>query len=162
MDDQLTFGQWLKQQRRERGLTQEALAGLAAVSAVYLRKIEAGERQPARQVVERLLEALRIPLAAREAILRDTLIARPRPTPSSRSTLPSPPTPLIGREAELIGSNDHFLSELEELCAMARAGSLVLDEVVTAEVPLDAAAINGVLDALEAGKAPARTVVVMP
>lgn len=69
---------------------------------------------------------------------------------------------LIGREAELIGSNDHFLSELEELCAMARAGSLVLDEVVTAEVPLDAAAINGVLDALEAGKAPARTVVVMP
>lgn len=69
---------------------------------------------------------------------------------------------LIGREAELIGSNDHFLSELEELCAMARAGSLVLDEVVTAEVPLDAAAINSVLDALEAGNAPARTVVVMP
>jgi propanol-preferring alcohol dehydrogenase len=68
---------------------------------------------------------------------------------------------LIGREAELIGSNDHFLSELEELCAMARAGSLVLDDVVTAEVALDAAAINGVLDALERGQAPARTVVVM-
>lgn len=67
---------------------------------------------------------------------------------------------LIGREAELIGSNDHFLSELEELCSMARAGQLVLDEVVTAEVPLDAAAINGVLDALERGGAPARTVIV--
>jgi propanol-preferring alcohol dehydrogenase len=67
---------------------------------------------------------------------------------------------LIGREAELIGSNDHFLSELEELCVMARAGELVLDDIVTAEVPLDAAAINDVLDRLERGAAPARTVVV--
>jgi propanol-preferring alcohol dehydrogenase len=68
---------------------------------------------------------------------------------------------LIGREAELIGSNDHFLSELEELCAMARAGTLVLDDIVTAEIPLTAEGINGVLDALERGEAPARTVVVV-
>ncbi len=66
---------------------------------------------------------------------------------------------LIGREGELIGSNDHFLSELEELCTMASTGTLVLHDIVTAEVPLDATAINGVLDALEAGRAPARTVI---
>lgn len=67
---------------------------------------------------------------------------------------------LIGREAELIGSNDHLLGELEELTAMASRGALVLDEVVTHRVPLEADAINGVLDALEAHHAPVRTVVV--
>jgi propanol-preferring alcohol dehydrogenase len=67
---------------------------------------------------------------------------------------------LIGREGELIGSNDHLLSELEELTAMAARGALVLDRVVTQRVPLDAAPINAVLDALEQHRAPARTVVV--
>lgn len=67
---------------------------------------------------------------------------------------------LIGREAELIGSNDHLLSELHELMAIAAAGQLDLREVVTNTVPLDADAINGVLDALDRYAAPVRTVVV--
>lgn len=67
---------------------------------------------------------------------------------------------LIGREGELIGSNDHLLGELEELTAMAARGALVLDDVVTNRVPLDAAAVNGVLDALEQHRAPVRTVIV--
>ncbi|MCA0374270.1 MAG: zinc-binding dehydrogenase [Gemmatimonadetes bacterium] len=67
---------------------------------------------------------------------------------------------LIGREAELIGSNDHLLSELVELMEMADAGALDLHEVVTHRVPLEAAAINDVLDALERHAAPVRTVVV--
>jgi 2-desacetyl-2-hydroxyethyl bacteriochlorophyllide A dehydrogenase len=67
---------------------------------------------------------------------------------------------LIGREGELIGSNDHLLGELEELTAMAARGALVLDEVVTNRVPLDAAAVNDVLDALEQHRAPVRTVIV--
>jgi len=67
---------------------------------------------------------------------------------------------LIGREAELIGSNDHLLGELEELTAMAARGALVLDEVVTNRVPLDAAVINDILDALDQHRAPVRTVVV--
>lgn len=66
---------------------------------------------------------------------------------------------LIGREAELIGSNDHLLSELHELMAFAASGQLVLQDVVTNTVPLDAAAINGVLDALEQHAAPVRTVI---
>ena len=66
---------------------------------------------------------------------------------------------LIGREAELIGSNDHLLGELHELVALAARGALVLDEVVTQAVPLDAAAINAVLDALAAHRAPVRTVI---
>jgi propanol-preferring alcohol dehydrogenase len=68
---------------------------------------------------------------------------------------------LIGREGELIGSNDHLLGELEELTAMAARGALVLDEVVTNRVPLEASAINAVLDALEQHRAPVRSVVVL-
>ncbi|MEN9508136.1 MAG: hypothetical protein RLZZ621_699 [Gemmatimonadota bacterium] len=67
---------------------------------------------------------------------------------------------LIGREVELIGSNDHLLSELRELVELASIGRLDLREVVTNTVPLDADAINGVLDALDRYQAPVRTVVV--
>ncbi|WP_411281066.1 zinc-binding dehydrogenase [Gemmatimonas sp.] len=67
---------------------------------------------------------------------------------------------LIGREAELIGSNDHLLSELYELLEMAEKGMLDLADVVTHTVPLQAREINGVLDALDRHEAPARTVVV--
>ena len=67
---------------------------------------------------------------------------------------------LIGRDAELIGSNDHLLSELHDLLELAASGRLQLHDVVTQRVPLEAAAINEVLDALEAGRAPARTVVI--
>ncbi len=67
---------------------------------------------------------------------------------------------LIGRDAELIGSNDHLLTELHELVDLAAGGRLQLHDVVTQRVPLEAAAINGVLDALEAGRAPVRTVVI--
>lgn len=67
---------------------------------------------------------------------------------------------LIGREAELIGSNDHLLSELYELVEMADKGILDLSDVVTHTVPLLARDINGVLDALDRHQAPVRTVVV--
>jgi hypothetical protein len=43
---------------------------------------------------------------------------------------------------------------------MAARGALVLDEVVTNRVPLDAAVINDILDALDQHRAPVRTVVV--
>jgi D-arabinose 1-dehydrogenase-like Zn-dependent alcohol dehydrogenase len=67
---------------------------------------------------------------------------------------------LLGPETELIGSNDHLLGEVEELIAFAQRGALDLRDVVVRSVPLDAAAVNGVLDALEAFRAPLRTVIV--
>ena len=67
---------------------------------------------------------------------------------------------ILGREAELIGSNDHTLAEIVELIGHVERGALDLSPAVTATVPLDAAAIDGVLDALEQGRAGVRTVVV--
>lgn len=68
-------------------------------------------------------------------------------------------TELIGREAEVIGCNDHLLSELPLLLEYARRGTLDLSRVVTRRVPLDADAVNETLDALERFKGDIRTVI---
>lgn len=67
---------------------------------------------------------------------------------------------LLAPEAELIGSNDHLLQELPQLLEIARRGTLDTSRVVTRTVPLDAAAINGALDALERYEGGIRTVIV--
>jgi 2-desacetyl-2-hydroxyethyl bacteriochlorophyllide A dehydrogenase len=68
---------------------------------------------------------------------------------------------LLGSEAELIGANDHLLSELPTVIEMARRGALDTSRVVTRTVPLDAAAINAALDGLERGGQGIRTVISM-
>jgi 2-desacetyl-2-hydroxyethyl bacteriochlorophyllide A dehydrogenase len=68
---------------------------------------------------------------------------------------------LIGREAEVLGVNDHLLRELPQLIEFARRGVLDVSRVVERTVALDAAAVDGVLDALDRGGAPTRTVIAM-
>jgi propanol-preferring alcohol dehydrogenase len=67
---------------------------------------------------------------------------------------------LLGKEAEVIGSNDHLLPELAMLIEFTRRGILDLSKIVTRSVPLDAAAINDALDNLEHFGGGVRTVVV--
>jgi 2-desacetyl-2-hydroxyethyl bacteriochlorophyllide A dehydrogenase len=67
---------------------------------------------------------------------------------------------LLGPEAEIIGSNDHLLSELPTVIEMARRGILDVTRVVTRTIPLDAALINETLDTLERHGAGIRTVIV--
>jgi propanol-preferring alcohol dehydrogenase len=67
---------------------------------------------------------------------------------------------LLGKEAELIGANDHLLQELPLLLDLARRGALDLTRVVARTVPLDAGAVNEVLDELDRYAAPVRTVIV--
>ena len=55
---------------------------------------------------------------------------------------------LLGNERELIGSNDHLLSELPEVVELARKGLLDTSRVVSRRVGLEAEAINRVLDEL--------------
>lgn len=66
---------------------------------------------------------------------------------------------LLGPETELIGSNDHLLAELPLLLELARRKVLDLSEVVVRRVPLEAGAVNAVLDELDAYRAPLRTVI---
>jgi 2-desacetyl-2-hydroxyethyl bacteriochlorophyllide A dehydrogenase len=67
---------------------------------------------------------------------------------------------VLGGEAQVIGSNDHLLSELPTVIEMARRGILDTSRVVTRSIPLDAAAINAALDGLETFAGGIRTVVV--
>ena len=61
----------------------------------------------------------------------------------------SPYHELVNREAEIIGVSDHLAAEIPLLLEFARTGKLNLSNVVTRTVPLDAKAINDVLDRLE-------------
>ena len=66
---------------------------------------------------------------------------------------------VLGKEAEIIGSDDHLLSELHLLIEYAQRGILDLSRVVTQTVPLDADAINAVMDSLEQYRADVRAVI---
>lgn len=68
---------------------------------------------------------------------------------------------LVGREAEIIGSNDHLLGELSELIDIVARGGLDMSRVVRRTVPLEARAVNAVLDELERFAAPERTVIIL-
>jgi len=56
---------------------------------------------------------------------------------------------LLGREAEIIGTSDHLLTELPLVIELSRQGRLDLSEIVTHKVPLDANQINKVISNLE-------------
>lgn len=70
-----------------------------------------------------------------------------------------PFTDLLVRERRIIGCSDHTRAELVELLELARTGALDLSGAITRTVPLEAAAINGVLDDLEKGSGHLRTVI---
>ncbi len=101
MQPNLTFQAWLKRKRKEQGLTQEALAGLAGCSTDYLKKIEGSRRQPTRQVVEALLDALQVPREAHATYIGLAFASSAAPKAEPMASLPIPPTSFIGREQEL-------------------------------------------------------------
>ena len=71
-----------------------------------------------------------------------------------------PYTELVNKEVEIIGVSDHLSTEIPELIEFAREGSLRFPEEALRLVDLDAAMINGALDALEKSTNHIRTVIV--
>jgi predicted ATPase/DNA-binding XRE family transcriptional regulator len=109
--EQAAFGALLRQQRRSAGLTQEALAERAGLSADAVAALERGRRTtPRLSTVTLLAEALALGDAARTALVAAAL-GEPSPTaatapaqerrPAPCVPLPAPPNALIGREREL-------------------------------------------------------------
>lgn len=66
---------------------------------------------------------------------------------------------VINKEAEIMGVSDHLASEMPSLLEMARDGRLRFPPGTIRTVPLEAAAINATLDALEKGTDQIRTVI---
>jgi D-arabinose 1-dehydrogenase-like Zn-dependent alcohol dehydrogenase len=71
----------------------------------------------------------------------------------------SPYDDLLLKEAQIVGSADHLAQEIPLLIELARRGDLSLSTVIGGTVPLEADPINEVLDRLEEGQAPIRTVI---
>lgn len=118
-----SFGDWLKARRKALDLTQEELSGRAGCSVFALRKIETGERRPSKQLAGLLAAALEIPEADRPTFIRvargDLSLERlhasqPDSEPASLFHQPAPhhlplsPTPLLGRDPELVAMDRIF------------------------------------------------------
>ena len=58
-----SFGHWLRQQRRGRGLTQKALAQQVSCATVTIKRIESNGMRPSQQLVELILKQLDVPPA---------------------------------------------------------------------------------------------------
>jgi predicted ATPase/transcriptional regulator with XRE-family HTH domain/Tfp pilus assembly protein PilF len=118
---EVSFGEWLKRQRKAEGWTQEQLAQQVSCSTITLRKIEAEERRPSAQIVERLAEIFNIPQNEQASFLRfargdwksaPVMESKDAPwrvsTTSPRSNLPASLTSLIGRDQEITKLSEYL------------------------------------------------------
>jgi predicted ATPase/transcriptional regulator with XRE-family HTH domain/Tfp pilus assembly protein PilF len=117
VNDEVSFGRWIRRRRKSLDLTQKQLAERVGCATATIVKIEADERRPSREIAQLLAERLEIPAEERSEFMRvarrerrvaalaspDVSAATLRSPVSAPATshLPVPPTPLIGREREL-------------------------------------------------------------
>jgi predicted ATPase/transcriptional regulator with XRE-family HTH domain len=124
--DHPTFGRWLKLRRRSLDLTQAQLGQQTGYASETIRKVEADELRPSRQMAEKLAVALEIgpeertvfirfarDEAAREPVVLPAQVkpaplppppqplSQPEPIQTHPQRLPIPRDPLIGREWEV-------------------------------------------------------------
>jgi propanol-preferring alcohol dehydrogenase len=66
---------------------------------------------------------------------------------------------LLAKERRIIGCSDHTRDELVELLRFASEGRIDIGKAISGVVPLEAEAINSVLDELDRGTAKIRTVI---
>jgi predicted ATPase len=106
MQEQLSFGNWLRKQRRAVDLSRQAFADQVGCAEVTLRRIEAGTLKPSKELAGILLENLGIPETERPqwiSFARGLSGFPSKSIPSSNksnSNLPAPITTFIGREKE--------------------------------------------------------------
>lgn len=130
METLVSFGEWVRRRREALDLTRPELAACAGCSVSALRKIEADERRPSRQLAELLAGCLQLTAEEQPRFLEAARGVRPvarlgapapqgitavsrlpspvPPGPEARSSpagacwnLPAPATPLVGREVEM-------------------------------------------------------------
>jgi D-arabinose 1-dehydrogenase-like Zn-dependent alcohol dehydrogenase len=96
------------------------------------------------------LELVGLPVTMRQAVQSLAILGRAALVGLTRDTFEvAPYSELLNREAEIIGVSDHLASEIPLLLDLARTRKLDLSHGVIRTVPLEAGAVNGVLDHLE-------------
>ena len=140
------FGVRLRRLRQATGLTQEELAGRAGLSAKNISDLERGERRrPYPHTVRALADVLELPEHERAALFaavprRDATVPNMPVAGFPGTALPSPPTPLVGRELELteisgiLGSSEVRLLTLTGIGGVGKTRlSLAVARVALAE-----------------------------
>jgi predicted ATPase/transcriptional regulator with XRE-family HTH domain len=109
MPESMSFGTWLRQQRRALDLTQRAFADQIGCAEITVRRMEADEYKPSNELALVLFEKLGIPEAERTQWVRFArgLAGYPNnqitssPPREQKTNLPIPLTSFIGREKEI-------------------------------------------------------------
>lgn len=100
--------------------------------------------------VDVALELVGLPATMRQAVQSLAILGRAALVGLTRETLAvAPYSELLNKEAEIIGVSDHLASEIPLLLDLVREGKLDLSHGIIRTVPLEAGAVNGVLDRLE-------------
>ncbi len=106
MQEEISFGIWLRKQRHALDLTRQAFADQVGCAEVTLRRIEAGTLKPSKELANLLLEKLGTPEGERSRWIsfargRSGFPSQPFPPLNKpKSNLPTPLTTFIGREKE--------------------------------------------------------------
>jgi 2-desacetyl-2-hydroxyethyl bacteriochlorophyllide A dehydrogenase len=100
--------------------------------------------------VDVALELVGLALTMRQAIRSLAVLGRAALVGLTRENLEiAPYGEVLNKEAEIIGVSDHLVAEIPGLLDLVRTGKLDLSHGIIRTVPLEAGAINGVLDGLE-------------
>jgi predicted ATPase/DNA-binding XRE family transcriptional regulator len=122
-----TFGELLRSHRASANLTQEELAGKTGLTPQAIGKLERGERRrPHRHTVGKLAEVLELTgqdLARFDAAARRSSVRRAMARPS-QGDLPSPATPLVGRDHEATSVTRLLLREDVRLLTLTGPGGV--------------------------------------
>jgi D-arabinose 1-dehydrogenase-like Zn-dependent alcohol dehydrogenase len=99
--------------------------------------------------VDVALELVGLPVTMRQAVQSLAILGRAALVGLTRETFEiAPYSELLNKEAEIIGVSDHLASEIPLLLDLARTGKLDLSHGIIRTLPLEAGAVNGVLDGL--------------
>ncbi|HJZ45703.1 MAG TPA: tetratricopeptide repeat protein [Roseiflexaceae bacterium] len=138
MDSDASFGHWLTLRRKALRLSCAELARRVGCATITLRKIEADERRPSEQIAAKLADHLSVApqerlifvkvargeLAVHRLAPPDQIADRPVLAPRAllRTTVPIPPTPLIGRAADVAAVRELLRSDVRLLSLTGAPG----------------------------------------
>jgi predicted ATPase/DNA-binding XRE family transcriptional regulator len=106
LQEEITFGIWLRKHRRALDLSRQAFAAQVGCAEVTLRRIEAGTLKPSKELANIVLERLGIPETERTGWISfarglSSFPSQSLPTSNKpKLNLPAPITTFIGREKE--------------------------------------------------------------
>jgi predicted ATPase/transcriptional regulator with XRE-family HTH domain len=141
MQEQQSFGYWLRLKRKALDLTREALADRVGCSVSTIRKLEDEDRHPSAQIAELLAELFKIPADERTAFLRFARgdwrsapslgdeeapwrVSTPAIPQHPRSNLPATFTSLIGREKDVSAVHDYLTNPDIRLVTLIGPGGI--------------------------------------